>query len=82
MFNLITMVPEDIMHVLFEGACVYEVKLALNNLVENMSFTLDQLNGQFENSLMGIKTNKVNLVQYQNMYFMKTIVVCASRQLE
>ncbi len=39
-YNLTTMVPEDIMHVMFEGLCIYELKASLNHFVEAELFEI------------------------------------------
>ena len=43
-FNLLAMVPEYIMHVMFEGVALYEVKSVLKILVSSELLTLNQFN--------------------------------------
>lgn len=54
-FNLITMIPGDIMHILFEGVVIYETKLVLAKLFEDGLCTIKQLNYVIENFPYGYK---------------------------
>lgn len=54
-FDIINMVPEDIMHVLFEGIVIYEIRLVLRTLFVEGVFTLKQLNEIIENFHYGYK---------------------------
>ena len=40
--------PQDVMHVLLEGICIYHVKLLIQNLIERDILTINQLNGAIE----------------------------------
>ena len=47
-FHLPTMLPQDVMHILFEGVVPRELKLMLANFIETKKhFSLDELNGHF-----------------------------------
>lgn len=54
-FNLTSMVPEDLMHVIFEGVAPYEIKIALKNMIEEGIFRLQDINSHIENFPYGYK---------------------------
>ncbi|VDI00934.1 Hypothetical predicted protein [Mytilus galloprovincialis] len=54
-FNLLEMTPEDIMHVVFEGVALYEVKATLKVLVAEDFFSLSQLNNLISSFPYGYK---------------------------
>lgn len=43
-FDLITMAPQDVMHVILEGGLAHETRLFIEHCVAMQYFTLDQLN--------------------------------------
>lgn len=54
-FNITNMVPEDIMHVLFEGVVIYKTRIVLRSLFANGVFSLKQLNRVLEDFPYGYK---------------------------
>ncbi|XP_045210242.2 uncharacterized protein LOC123561730 [Mercenaria mercenaria] len=54
-FDITKMIPQDIMHVMFEGVGIYETKAVLTKLVEEQYFNLNQLNAQIENFRYGFR---------------------------
>ena len=54
-FDLTKMIPEDIMHVLFEGVIIYETKLILQKLFDDGLCTIKQLNNVIDTFPYGYK---------------------------
>lgn len=47
------MMPQDVMHVLFEGVLSWEVRLMLNDFIEKKYFSLDELNNRISHFAYG-----------------------------
>lgn len=54
-FNLLEMTPEGIMHVVFEGVALYEIKATIKVLVAEDFFSLSQLNNLISSFPCGYK---------------------------
>ncbi|XP_066931778.1 uncharacterized protein [Clytia hemisphaerica] len=53
-FDIITQLPQDIMHILFEGTVQYELRLVLKKLIYSLKVTsLDRVNGSIANHPYG-----------------------------
>lgn len=52
-FDLTQQIPHDIMHVIFEGVAVYEIKLVLKVLLDDRLFSVTELNNLIENFAYG-----------------------------
>ncbi|KAK1159914.1 hypothetical protein AOXY_G21364 [Acipenser oxyrinchus oxyrinchus] len=67
-FDVTRMIPEDIMHIIFEGVAVYEVKEALSKILTEGSFSLEQFNEHIENIEFGCKDKGCQPIPHSAFY--------------
>lgn len=64
-FDLTQQIPHDIMHVIFEGVAVYEIKLVLKVLLDDRLFSVTELNDLIEFFSYGYAIEVVNQLLFQ-----------------
>lgn len=77
-FDLTQQIPHDIMHVIFEGVAVYEIKLVLKVMLDDRLFSVTELNNLIENFLMVMQKEVVNQLLFQPKSSMEMIQLSSS----
>jgi len=69
-FNIVTQLPQDIMHILFEGTVQYELRLVLKELIYTQKIvSLDSVNSSISNHLYGYSEISSKPPPIRDVYF-------------